>query len=155
MFEMWQQFAVSFTGIKEADNNENFKLRIRFDGDESIRQDNSGNVRFNNILLKENKNANPPEHYPPEIPNQLELYQNFPNPFNPETRIQFKLPSTQHVTLDIFDITGRKIARLTEGRLSEGKHTYRFDASSLSSGIYIYVLQAGSETHFKRMTFIK
>ena len=88
-------------------------------------------------------------------PNSFELAQNFPNPFNPSTSISFNIPAAQQVNLDVFNILGQKVATLVNGRLSAGAHLVNFDASGLSSGVYIYRLQAGSQVTQKSMTLIK
>ncbi|MEX0609873.1 MAG: family 10 glycosylhydrolase [Balneolaceae bacterium] len=89
------------------------------------------------------------------VPDQLSLSQNYPNPFNPTTNITFNLPSANRVELSVFDILGRKVVTLVDGRLQSGNHTYNFDASKLSSGIYIYRLQSGEVTLTEKMTLIK
>ena len=89
------------------------------------------------------------------LPDRVQLDQNYPNPFNPSTQIRFSLPEHQHVTLKIFDITGRFIATLVDGPLPAGVHTKRFHADNLSSGLYLYRLQAGEKTLMRRMMFVK
>ena len=70
-------------------------------------------------------------------PNSYALYQNYPNPFNPPTTIEFYLPKTSNVTLKIFNILGEEVATLVSEQLVAGRYTCEWDASSLSSGIYI------------------
>ena len=89
------------------------------------------------------------------IPTSVSLKQNYPNPFNPTTIIQYQLPSSEFVQLQVFDMLGRQVATLVNGQQSEGTHTVNFDASGLSSGIYIYRLDAGGQTQVKQMTLIK
>jgi hypothetical protein len=72
------------------------------------------------------------------------LMQNYPNPFNPSTEIEFHLPFDGHVSLRVFDLLGRKISELLNEDLRAGAHGIRFNASSLSSGIYFYRLTAQS-----------
>ena len=77
------------------------------------------------------------------IPDQFELDQNYPNPFNPSTSIKFSLAETEAVTLSIYTITGELIGNLIKGReFNAGSYTVSFDASNLSSGVYIYSLTA-------------
>lgn len=84
-----------------------------------------------------------------DIPEQYELRQNYPNPFNPVTQIMFALPESSNVTLEIYNVIGQRIAVLVNGRMEAGRHEVAFDASELSSGIYLYRIQAGEfmETH--------
>lgn len=86
---------------------------------------------------------------------QFELKQNFPNPFNPSTMISFAIPSAQEVSLKVFNVTGQEVAELAVGKLSAGKHSFTFNASQLTSGIYFYVLKAGSFREARRMTLLK
>jgi len=90
-----------------------------------------------------------------QLPSTITLFQNYPNPFNPVTVIEFELSSHQLIQLEVFDILGRKVAELVNEQRSPGRHSVRFDASALSSGIYIYKITAGSESIIKRMTLLK
>jgi N-acetylmuramoyl-L-alanine amidase len=82
------------------------------------------------------------------IPNRVMLSQNYPNPFNPTTTISFALPETMSATLEVYDLLGRRVATLANGDFAAGNHTVTFDASQMSSGVYIYRLstQAGVQT---------
>lgn len=89
-------------------------------------------------------------------PTRFELSQNYPNPFNPTTNIRFSLPTSEVVTLKIYDITGREVATLINGeRRAAGVYQLTYDASNLASGTYLYRLQAGSFVDTKKMTLIK
>lgn len=90
-----------------------------------------------------------------EIPNQYELRQNFPNPFNPVTKIEYRLPEAGHVTLKVFDITGRVVGVLTDGFQKNGSHSINYDASGLSSGVYFYRLEAGKTSLTRKMILVK
>jgi hypothetical protein len=90
-----------------------------------------------------------------ERPQRLELAQNYPNPFNPSTVISYNLPQAGAVTLEVFDITGRQIAVLSEGFQPAGAYTFEFDASELSSGVYMYRLQSSGAVLTRKMTLIK
>jgi hypothetical protein len=83
------------------------------------------------------------------------LYQNYPNPFNPATTIAYELTEPEFVRLSVFDITGRKVIALVERMQAAGRHTTVFDASGLSSGIYIYRMEAGSFTSSGKMVLVK
>jgi hypothetical protein len=81
--------------------------------------------------------------------------QSYPNPFNPVTNIRYNLPSKAEVTLIIYDLLGREVATLVNEVQTSGDHTASFDASRLSSGIYVYRLTAGSQLLTGKMTLIK
>jgi len=86
-----------------------------------------------------------------ERPTTLALHQNYPNPFNPSTAIEYDIANTQHVRLEAFDTLGRSVAVLVDGYAPPGKHTVRFDASGLPSGLYVYRLSVGSQTLTRTM----
>ncbi len=79
---------------------------------------------------------------PDGIPKSFRLSQNYPNPFNPVTTIQFEMQAPAGVVLEIFNIAGQRVHVYAPGRLQSGVHSYTFDASGLSSGIYLYRLRA-------------
>ena len=80
---------------------------------------------------------------------------NYPNPFNPSTEIRFTLPQAQRVTLVVYDLLGRVVARLLDGPLEAGQQRVRFNASGLASGMYLYRLQAGTFVETRRMVLLK
>src|SRR5690606_34974825 len=75
-----------------------------------------------------------------EIPTQTILHQNYPNPFNPVTQISFSLNDQSNVSIDVYDLLGNQVQQVVEGYYAPGYHRVNFDASILSSGIYIYRL---------------
>jgi parallel beta-helix repeat protein len=83
------------------------------------------------------------------------LDQNFPNPFNPSTTIEFDLPKTSEVTLKIFNILGEEVTTLVSDRLSAGSYSYEWDASNLASGVYLYRLEAEGYVETKKMILMK
>lgn len=85
----------------------------------------------------------------------FELAQNFPNPFNPSTTIQFTLPQDDVVRLKIFDASGREVQTLVSGRSSRGTHTVSFNATNLASGVYLYRLETSTFSETKKMLLIK
>jgi len=89
------------------------------------------------------------------LPTEFSLDQNYPNPFNPNTNIEFSLPQSANVTLNVYDMLGRRVMTLVNDQRSAGTHTVNFDASGLASGTYIYRIEAGSFTSIKKMMLIK
>jgi len=89
------------------------------------------------------------------LPTQFELNQNYPNPFNPSTAIAFSLPEASDVMLEVFNVLGRKVTTLARERFEAGDHTVQWDASAVSSGMYLYRLTAGDFTETKKMLLLK
>ncbi|MCF8241633.1 MAG: T9SS type A sorting domain-containing protein [Melioribacteraceae bacterium] len=86
---------------------------------------------------------------------EYKLSQNYPNPFNPSTTINYSLKENGFVTLKIYNILGQEMVTLVNKELNAGQHTVNFDASKLSSGVYIYQIQAGNFTSSKKMLLLK
>jgi len=87
-------------------------------------------------------------------PAKFSLSQNYPNPFNPSTKINFQIPTDEFVTLKVFDNAGREVLSLVNEIKAAGYHTVEMK-TNLTSGVYYYVLVAGSHTDTKKMTVIK
>jgi endo-1,4-beta-xylanase len=83
------------------------------------------------------------------------LGQNYPNPFNAVTTIEFTIPEAGEINLIVYDMLGNVVARLVSDKQTAGHHKVRFDASSLSSGIYFYALKAGDIKNVKKLMFVK
>ena len=92
---------------------------------------------------------------PAPIPLTYTLEQNFPNPFNPSTIIQYSLPVTAPVVLKIYNVLGQEVKTLVNQNQKAGKYTVRLDASSLASGMYFYRLQAGEFSQVKKLLLLK
>ncbi|HKI47282.1 MAG TPA: alpha-amylase family glycosyl hydrolase [Balneolales bacterium] len=91
-----------------------------------------------------------------EKPAGLHLEQNYPNPFNPVTNIRYELANSSQVTLEIYDILGRRIAVLMDRQMqSSGSHVFTFNAGRLSSGTYFMRLQADDHTMIRKMLLLK
>ena len=89
------------------------------------------------------------------VPSNFTLDQNYPNPFNPSTKISFGLPERSNVVLKIFNTLGQEVVQLVNENLEAGTHSYNFDASNLTSGVYIYSLKTNAGVISKKMTLIK
>jgi hypothetical protein len=94
------------------------------------------------------------------MPNQFDLSQNFPNPFNPSTTIRFALPTAGHVELSVYNLVGQKVATVVDGEMTAGHHTVvwagRNDASQpVASGIYFYRLKAAGFDQTRKMMLVK
>ena len=89
------------------------------------------------------------------LPNSAHLYQNYPNPFNPTTQIQFTIANRQLTIVKVFDLLGREVTTLVNEVRSPGTYTVDFDGSNLSSGVYIYRLQAGDFVQTKKLVILR
>ena len=83
------------------------------------------------------------------------LMQNYPNPFNPVTSISFTLPSSEHVTLTVFNAIGEVMDVLVNGNMSAGEHRVQWDASQMVAGVYFYHIQAGAFSDVKKSVLMK
>ena len=92
---------------------------------------------------------------PAVLPQQYLLAQNYPNPFNPSTTIAYELPHRGDVSLDVFDLLGRRTAVLAEGMQDAGRHTVTVDGSRWSSGVYLYRLRYDGRTEVRTMQLIQ
>jgi len=89
------------------------------------------------------------------IPNDITLYSNYPNPFNPATTIRFSIPEETFVTLKVFNTLGEEITTLINVNTIAGNYEVEFDATGLPSGIYFYRLQVGGFIDTKKMMLLK
>jgi len=89
------------------------------------------------------------------LPGEVTLRNNYPNPFNPSTQIQFELPQAMPVQLHVYDITGRMVAQLADGNFTAGLHSVTFNAAGLSSGMYIYQLSTPEGRLSGKMMLVK
>ncbi len=90
-----------------------------------------------------------------QLPSEVALHQNYPNPFNPVTIIGFTLPANTHVRLEVFNILGERVAILLDENREAGTHQVDFNASRLSSGVYVYRLTAGDRAMSRKMILTK
>ena len=89
------------------------------------------------------------------IPLTYNLSQNYPNPFNPSTNIEFRIANLELVTLKIFDVLGREVSTIVNEVRAPGSYNVHWDASSLSSGVYFYKLEAGSFVQTRKLLLLK
>jgi len=92
---------------------------------------------------------------PTDIPTEYMVEQNYPNPFNPSTEIRYQIPENGHVKLEIFDILGNLVTTLVDQELNAGYHSYNWNASGLSSGVYLYRITSGKFVATKKLMLMK
>ncbi|MEZ4702118.1 MAG: T9SS type A sorting domain-containing protein [Rhodothermales bacterium] len=90
-----------------------------------------------------------------ELPSKIALEANYPNPFNPVTTIEYSVTATEHVKLQVFDLTGRLVATLVDSVQPAASYRVGFDAQDLASGMYLYRLQASGTTITRKMVLLK
>jgi len=88
-------------------------------------------------------------------PLTFDLAQNYPNPFNPSTSIKYSIPESGNIRLSVFNIVGEEVAVLAEGFSQAGSFEVTFDASNLSTGVYLYKLQSANSVQTKKMMLLK
>ena len=88
-------------------------------------------------------------------PNKFELSQNYPNPFNPTTSIKFNLPEAGNVKLAVYNLLGQEVKILVNGFKAAGLYNINLDAKDLTSGVYLYKLEANGINTVRKMTLLK
>lgn len=141
-------FSLAQSADKEAFHNtmENFKLR-NIPSPANAKASSNDNARFQ-LHIDPGADAD-------GLPDKFELYNNYPNPFNPTTTIRFALPLEGPVKLSVYDILGRKVADLVNENLPADFHEITWDARNLASGVYIYRLVTQDGVFTKKMSLIK
>lgn len=90
-----------------------------------------------------------------DTPTMTALIGNYPNPFNPSTVIRWQLAVGSHTRLAVYDILGREVAVLVDGAMPAGRHSATFDASGMSSGVYLIRMQAGNQSFTRKMMLVR
>ncbi len=109
-------------------------------------------------VLKLNNNASPYTSIDSDkesLSTDFQLFNNYPNPFNPSTTIVYELPESEFVNLSVTNMLGQKVAELVNGFQKAGRHQIQFDAAQLSSGIYFYNLQTKNRSFVRKMVLMK
>ena len=105
---------------------------------------------YENLLIADDIKKNPPI-----TAVNFQLYNNYPNPFNPETHIEFDVEKNSHVVLKVYDLYGREVTTLVNERLPAGHYESTFNGQDLASGIYFYQIRMGDFHTAKKMMLIR
>jgi len=89
------------------------------------------------------------------IPQDYNLSANFPNPFNSTTRLNYDLPENTNARIQVFDLSGRLVTTLINGKYEAGHHQVTWDATGLSTGIYLVLMKAGEYEAVRKVTLLK
>ena len=127
-------------------NDDLILLGNTFTGGNVLNQGYLQKYRLSTIAVKEELT---------QLPKVFHLAQNYPNPFNPLTAIQFSLPSSGHTTLIIYDLVGHEVDMIIDKQLGSGLHTFFWDGSNFSTGVYMYQLTNGKFTQTRKMILLK
>jgi len=142
----------------DSQNLDLYEVKLITSTNDELTLENNGSITINSDDLKGYLKVVPRTTSAEELSTkvyQYELEQNYPNPFNPSTSISFSLKDASSVSIQVFDMMGREIKTLLKQKLTAGKHTVQFDASGLSSGVYLYRMTTNSITLTKKMLLIK
>ena len=152
----YHEFGIDLDGYTSGDqidlrlwsSSENRELRVVADLDSDVFGEAPLTVGTANVSMD---NA---------TPNEFNLSQNYPNPFNPTTRIDYSVVSDGHVTLNVYDITGRLISTLVDGYVDSGYHSVMWNGiddngKMVAAGIYFYTLQGESSSMTRKMVYMK
>ena len=143
------QVHISLFGVEGLDSGE-FLVHVTTES-----QTNGGAKLVADFRVNENSSTELNEIGLISLPTTLLLSQNYPNPFNPTTQIAYQLPDAANVRLSVFNLLGQEVEVLVNERKEAGSYTASWNASYLSSGVYMYRLEVGSNVITKRMTLIK
>jgi hypothetical protein len=136
---------------------------VAYEGGElvlSVNRRGEGTAVVSRLVLKETGSGFTSQPDEKSVPIRYALEQNFPNPFNPSTIIRYALPAGGPVSLTVYDVAGREVARLVNETQPAGTYEVRFDAAAvrrggLASGVYFYRVQAGSFSESRKMLLVK
>ncbi|MCH8487114.1 MAG: M12 family metallo-peptidase [Candidatus Cyclonatronum sp.] len=160
----WIAAMLPYAGSAEAGTSDQLNLNLRTAGLEPgqyekeirlITNDRENGSLSIPVLLTVVPPTSLPGETGTELAGRVQLHQNYPNPFNPATTIGFTLPEAGEARLEVFNLAGQRVATLLDGPTAAGTHQLRFDASALSSGVYLYRLQAGGMVISRSMVLVK
>ncbi|MCX7877247.1 MAG: T9SS type A sorting domain-containing protein [Ignavibacteria bacterium] len=141
----------SYAGINVGQNAVPASVDINSDTDMDLF---IGNIK-GGLYYLENRDVFGISQIGSEVPGGFRLYPNYPNPFNPTTKIKFNIPVYCKVQLNIYDINGRKLREILNRHLHPGIYETEWNASEYSSGVYIYIIQAGNFRDYGKMVLLK
>ncbi|MCP4581505.1 MAG: T9SS type A sorting domain-containing protein [candidate division Zixibacteria bacterium] len=117
--------------------------------------ENSLGYLYKDFYLLKYESLSDIPHLNNSTPDNIELAQNYPNPFNARTIIEYNLPISSEVAINIYDILGRRVGSLIEGKMPAGGHQILWDAEDVPSGMYFYTFQAGNNIKTRKMLLLK
>lgn len=150
----YRLYTLDFGMIEEANQNPDFRVRIRFGGTD-MSADEGNRVTFNNFSLEYRLNGSDFVNLPEELPRALQLMQNYPNPFNNNTIFEFTIPNEGFTELSVYTILGQRISVAVSDVLPAGTYRIPYNASGLASGVYLYRLTHNERSVSRKFLLIK
>ena len=136
------------------EKNENTILMVSIDGSDLNKLNYSGDLKIKSCSVVDWE-LNKIEVEITVIPDQFSLKPANPNPFNPVTTINYAIPHDAYVVIKAFDVRGKEIAELVNGKIEEGNHEVVWDASKMSSGMYFVRMTSGDYKAVRKIIFLK
>ncbi len=122
-----------------------YHYRVKYRDHNTKWSDWSNSTTFNNLVNVDDT----------QVPFEYRLDQNFPNPFNPATRINFGIKESGNVLVKVYDVLGNEVATLLNKEMIAGNYSLTFNAGNLTSGVYFYKIITGNFSDVKKMLLIK
>ncbi len=144
----WEQINIS---LNDYSGSADFRLRFRFISD----GENTHLGWFIDDIKIEHGMTGIDKTEMGDVPSKYELYDNYPNPFNPLTTISYSMPHSEFVQLKVYDVLGKEVATLVHEYKVSGYHKIEFDASDLNSGVYFYRLQCSGFNETKKLILLR
>jgi choice-of-anchor B domain-containing protein len=145
----WKQYRIDLKALLVSTDQMQLRFVAKDGGTSSVFDAAIDDVEFgDNLQLSA-------EHHPQNIPGEFVLQQNYPNPFNPSTKIEYTVPGAGFVSLKVFDLLGKEVRSLVQEQQQPGRYSVRFSGEGLSSGVYLYKLQAGGFVQTKKLVLMK
>ncbi len=160
MTGMWNSLQLNLdsliqTGAVNPSKTSQIEVEIKYSGDTTVW---SGSIYFDNLtfdgIQKSGQLVTQVAAGPAEI-KTFKLYNNYPNPFNPSTKIKYDIPKASNVVVKVYDVLGREVETLVNARQNAGSYSLNFDGSNLASGMYIYRITAGGFIQSRKMILLK
>jgi beta-xylosidase len=146
----WRTFRTFASAVKPVSGRHDVYLKFLGAGTGKLFQ-----LQSLHFTAKRDSTTSVQEQLNAAIPQNYRLAQNFPNPFNPRTRINYSVPKNGYLSLKVYNLIGEEVATLFEGVQQAGVHEARFEGSGLASGVYLYQLKAASFVQTKKLVLAK